>query len=99
MDPLEILREFGVPVLGLLALGWYVNRQNQWIQNELQTELRESFQRLEGIIIKLIDQSKINQLEQKGIQSRISAVIEVMAKLSGNGLAKKYINKNKEENY
>lgn len=99
MDPLDILREFGVPVLGLLALGWYVNRQNQWIQNELQTELRESFQRLEGIIIKLIDQSKVNQLEQKGIQSRISAVIEVMAKLSGNGLAKKYIDKNKEEHY
>ena len=99
MDPLDILREFGVPVLGLLALGWYVNRQNQWIQNELQTELRESFQRLEGIIIKLIEQSKVNQLEQKGIQSRISAVIEVMAKLSGNGLAKKYIDKNKEEHY
>ena len=99
MDFIAILETFGLPVVMVVALGWYVNRQNSFIQNELQTELRESFERLEGIIIKLIDHSKINQLEQKGIQSRISAIIEVMAKLSGNGLAKKYLSKNREENY
>ena len=54
MDILDVLREFGLPVMMVLALGWYVNRQNKWIQNELQTELRESFARLEGITIKLI---------------------------------------------
>ena len=58
LGALDILREFGLPVLMVLALGWYVNRQNKWIQNELQTELRESFTRLEGITIKLIEHGK-----------------------------------------
>jgi len=84
--PLDILREFGLPVMMVLALGWYVNRQNKWIQNELQTELRESFARLEGIIVKLIDAQKGMQINQAEIKARISTIIEVMSKLSGNGL-------------
>jgi hypothetical protein len=96
MEMLDVLERFGLPVCMVLALGWYVKSQNAWIQNELQTELRESFERLEGIIIKLIDQSKLNQLEQAKIRSSISAVIEVMAKLSGNGLAKKYLDNEKD---
>ena len=56
---LDILERFGLPVMMVLALGWYVNRQNKWIQNELQTELRESFTRLEGLKIK-ISSSKVN---------------------------------------
>ena len=86
MDILDVLREFGLPVMMVLALGWYVNRQNKWIQNELQTELRESFTRLEGITIKLIEQQKLMQINQAEIKARISTTIEVMSKLSGNGL-------------
>ena len=86
MDILDVLREFGLPVMMVLALGWYVNRQNKWIQNELQTELRESFARLEGITIKLIEQQKLMQINQAEIKARISTTIEVMSKLSGNGL-------------
>ena len=55
MELLDILERFGLPVAMVIALGWYVKSQNAWIQNELQTELRESFERLESIIIKLID--------------------------------------------
>ena len=86
MDILDVLREFGLPVMMVLALGWYVNRQNKWIQNELQTELRESFTRLEGLKIKLIEQQKLMQINQAEIKARISTTIEVMSKLSGNGL-------------
>ena len=86
MDPISLLKEFGLPVMMVLALGWYVNRQNKWIQNELQTELRESFARLEGITIKLIEQQKLMQINQAEIKARISTTIEVMSKLSGNGL-------------
>ena len=86
MDIFDVLREFGLPVMMVLALGWYVNRQNKWIQNELQTELRESFTRLEGITIKLIEQQKLMQINQAEIKARISTTIEVMSKLSGNGL-------------
>ncbi len=93
MDFLSILQEFGLPVLGVLGLAWYVNRQNQFIQNELQTELRESFTRLEGIVIKLIDQSKVNQLEQRDIKASYRAIVEILASMSGNGLKEKFMNK------
>ena len=97
MDFVSILQEFGLPVLGVIALGWYVNRQNQFIQNELQTELRESFTRLEGIVIKLIDQQKINQLEQREIKASYRAIVEILASMSGNGLKEKFMRKHNKD--
>ena len=98
MDFVSILREFGLPVLGVFGLAWYVNRQNSFIQNELQTELRESFARLEGIVVKLIDQSKVNQLEQRDIKASYRAIVEILASMSGNGLKEKFMRK-QENNY
>lgn len=98
MDFLSILQEFGLPVLGVIALGWYVNRQNSFIQNELQTELRESFTRIEGIIIKLIDAQKVNQLEQREIKASYRAIVEILASMSGNGLKEKFMRK-QDNNY
>ena len=91
MGMLDILERFGLPVAMVVALGWYVKSQNAWIQNELQTELRESFGRLEGILIKLIDAQKGMQLNQSEIKAKISAIIEIMASLSGNGLKEKFV--------
>ena len=98
MDFISILREFGIGVVGILGLAWYVNRQNSFIQNELQTELRESFTRLEMIIVKLIDQSKVNQLEQRDIKASYRAIVEILASMSGNGLKEKFMRK-QENNY
>ena len=98
MDFVAILQDFGLPVLGVLALGWYVNRQNQFIQNELQTELRESFTRLEGIVVKLIDAQKANQLEQRDIKASYRAIVEILASMIGNGLKEKFMRK-QENNY
>ena len=98
MDFVSILREFGIGVVGILGLAWYVNRQNSFIQNELQTELRESFTRLEGIVVKLIDQSKVNQLEQRDIKASYRAIVEILASMSGNGLKEKFIRK-QDNNY
>ena len=90
MEMLDLLERFGLPVMMVVAIGWYVKAQNAWIQNELQTELRESFTRLEGILIKLIDAQKGMQLNQSEIKAKISAIIEIMASLSGNGLKDKF---------
>ena len=90
MGLFEILERFGLPVAMVVALGWYVKAQNAWIQNELQTELRESFERLEGIIIKLIDAQKNMQLEQKDIKASYHAIVEILSSLSGNGLKEKF---------
>ena len=98
MDFINILETFGLPVMMVFALGWYVNRQNSFIQNELQTELRESFTRVESIIIKLIDQSKTNQLEQRDIKASYRAIVEILSSMSGNGLNEKFM-RNKDNNY
>ena len=90
MEMFDLLERFGLPVMMVVALGWYVKAQNAWIQNELQTELRESFTRLESILIKLIDAQKGMQLNQSEIKAKISAIIEIMASLSGNGLKDKF---------
>ena len=74
-----------------VAFGFFIWKQNKFIQDELQKELRESFGRLEGILIKLIDAQKGMQINQAEIKSRISAIIEIMASLSGNGLKEKFV--------
>ena len=96
MEMFDLLERFGLPVMMVVALGWYVKSQNAWIQNELQTELRESFGRLEGILIKLIDAQKGMQMNQSEIKAKISAIIEIMASLSGNGLKEKFVNKKRD---
>ena len=93
MDLINILETFGLPVAMVIALGWYVNRQNSFIQNELQTELRESFTRVEGIIIKLIDAQKTMQMNQKEIMASYRAIVEILAAMSGNGFKDKFLRK------
>ena len=99
IEKLDILERFGLPVCMVLALGWYVKAQNTWIQNELQTELRESFERLEGIVIKLIDAQKGMQINQAEIKAKIGAIIEIMASLSGNGLKEKFMKKKEDRGW
>ena len=50
---IEIIERVGVPVAMCMAFGYFIWKQNQFIQNELQKEMRESFSRLEGIVIGL----------------------------------------------
>ena len=96
MEMFDLLERFGLPVMMVVALGWYVKSQNAWIQNELQTELRESFERLEGIIIKLIDAQKGMQLEQKDIKASYHAIVEILSSLSGNGLKEKFVKRRRD---
>ena len=99
MDLFNILETFGVPVAMSVAFGFFIWKQNKFIQDELQKELRESFGRVEGIIIKLIDAQKGMQINQAEIKSKIGAIIEIMASLSGNGLKEKFIKKKEERNW
>lgn len=90
MDIFSILETFGVPVAMSVAFGFFIWKQNKFIQDELQKELRESFERVEGIIIKLIDAQKNMQLEQKDIKASYHAIVEILSSLSGNGLKEKF---------
>ena len=89
MNWLQILEQYGIPVVVAIAFGFFIWKQNQFIQIKLMKELDERFKREEGILIKLIDQQKCMQLEQKGLENSYRTLVEVIAKLSGNGLQDK----------
>jgi len=91
MDWLQILEQYGVPLVVAAAFWWFIQKQNKYIQEELSKEMRESFGRVESIIIKLIDQQKRMQLEQKGLENSYKTLVEVIASLSGNGLKDKFL--------
>tara|TARA_Y100001963_G_scaffold134187_1_gene194532 strand:- start:24 stop:332 length:309 start_codon:yes stop_codon:yes gene_type:complete len=91
VDWLQILEQYGIPVVVAIAFGFFIWKQNKFIQDELQKELRESFARVEAIIVKLIDQQKKMQLEQKGIENSYKTLVEIIASLSGNGLKDKFM--------
>ena len=96
MDILNVIETFGVPVAMSIAFGFFIWKQNKWIQDELKDEMDESFDRLEWIIIKLIDAQKIALGEQKEIKASYRAIVEILASLSGNGLKEKFMSRRKD---
>jgi len=91
MDWLQILEQYGVPLVVAAAFWWFIQKQNKYIQEELSKELRESFTRLESILIKLIDNSKKAEIKQEGLDKSYKTLVEIIAKLSGNGLKDKFL--------
>ena len=84
-----LLENYGIPIVVATAFGFFIWKQNKFIQDELMEELDERFKRLEGITIKLIDQQKKMQIEQKGIEKSFQALVDIMSKLiKGNGNTK-----------
>ena len=91
MDILAVMEQFGVPVAMTIAFGFFIWRQNKFIQETLMSELDQDFKRLEGIIVKLIDQQKKVQMEQQRLNGMFKAIVEIIARLSGNGLKDKFM--------
>ena len=44
MDWLQVLEQYGVPLVVAVAFWLFIQKQNKFIQDELQKELRESFE-------------------------------------------------------
>jgi len=91
MDILTILEQFGLPVAVAMAFGFFIWKQNRYIQDDLSKDMHKKFERLEGIIVTLIDQQKKMQIEQKGIERTYRSLVEIIATLSGNGLKDKFL--------
>ena len=81
MDLFAVIEKFGIPVAVARAFGFFIWRQNAFIQNELMQELEQDFKRIEMIIIKLIDQQKKMQIEQRGILKSYQALVEIVTNL------------------
>ena len=81
MTPWEILEQFGLPIATVIAFGYFIWKQQKWIQKELVEDLDEEFARLEAIIIKLIDQQKVTQLDVKHIKGYINGIKDIIVQL------------------
>ena len=79
MDLFAILEKFGIPVAVAMAFGFFIWRQNQFIQNELMEELDERFKRLEGIVVKLIDNAKQNELKLTDLDGSVKLLLHYLA--------------------
>ena len=81
MNPIEIIEKFGIPVAVAMAFGFFIWKQNKYIQDDLTKDIHQKFNRLEGIIIKLIDQQKKMQIEMRGIVKTYQTLVEIITKL------------------
>ena len=81
MNPLEIIEKVGIPVAVAMAFGFFIWKQNKYIQNDLTKDLHDRFNRLEAIIVKLIDQQKKMQIEQRGIVKSYQTLIDIITRL------------------
>jgi hypothetical protein len=83
---LTLIDQYGLPIAICIAFGYFIWKQQHWIQKELVEDLDDNFRRLEGIIVKLIDQQKITQLDVKQVKGYIEGIEHILSKLTGNGL-------------
>ena len=81
MNPLEIIEKFGVPVAVAMAFGFFIWKQNKYIQDDLTKAIHSKFNRLEAIIVKLIDQQKKMQIELRGIKAKYDALVQIITDL------------------
>ena len=78
---LTIIDQYGLPIAITIAFGYFIWKQQTWIQKELVDDLEQQFRRLEGIIIKLIDQQKITQMDLKQVKGYIEGIEDILSRL------------------
>ena len=78
---LTIIDQYGLPIAITIAFGYFIWKQQTWIQKELVDDLEQQFRRLEGIIIKLIDQQKITQMDIKQVKGYIEGIEDLLSRL------------------
>ena len=102
MDILTILEQYGIPICVAVAFGFFIWKQNKYIQQDLTKDLHVKFNRIESIvdkdlrqiIIALINQQKKMQIEMRGIKKQYETLSDIITtllqKMSGNGFKDKF---------
>ena len=89
MELVDIVERLGVPIAVAGASMWFIWRQTQFMQKFFMEDIQESQERLENIIITLINKQK--ELEQKTLveitdmRSSYESLVEIMHSLTSNG--------------
>ena len=96
---IAIAERFGLPFLMLLGMCYGGVQLFKWLANDLMRQLQENATRIEAIVIKLIDNSKkqsadSNEMinifleDEKARDKQLTTLIDVIVKLTGNGLGR-----------
>ena len=94
---IAVAERFGLPFIMLLGMSWAGMQLFRWLANDLMRQLQDNASRIEAIVIKLIDNSKQERADGKELinlfiedskarDKQMTTLIEVMVKLTGNGL-------------
>ena len=93
MDIQTLITELGLPVAMLCVAVYGIVKLFNWLANDLMVQIKNNEQRIEAIVIKLIDNSKKEREQNRQnfneILTRIDSMVNLMVKLTGNGLKKK----------
>ena len=76
----------------LLGMSYGMVQLFKWLANDLMRQLQKNADRIEGIVITLINNSKKEREQNRehfnSIFQRLDALVDLLVKLSGNGLKK-----------
>ena len=93
MNTFELLETFGVPITMCIAFGFFIWKQNKWIQDDLKKDMEEGAKRHENMVIGLINAQKKLQTdfgkELSRLEGSYRSLASIIQKLSGNGLKRK----------
>ena len=85
-----IAERFGLPLVLLLGAVYGIVKLFNWMANDMMQQIKKNEERIEHIVIKLIDNSKKerenNRQNFEAILNRMDALVDILVKLSGNGL-------------
>ena len=87
---ITIAERFGLPLVLLFGAVYGIVKLFNWMANDMMYQIKQNNERFEGIVIKLIDNSKEerenNRQNFEAILNRMDALVDILVKLSGNGL-------------
>ena len=89
---ISVAERFGLPLVLLLGAVYGIVKLFNWMANDMMGQIKKNEERIEQIVVKLIDNSKkereSNRANFEAILNRMDALVDILVKLSGNGLKK-----------
>ena len=96
---IDVAERFGLPVVMLFGAVYGIVKLFNWMANDMMYQIKQNNERFEGIVIKLIDSNRKqaeavkerdagDQVKHEAILNQLTALVDVMVKLTGNGLRK-----------
>ena len=87
---ITIAERFGLPLVLLMGAVYGIVKLFNWMANDMMQQIKKNEERIENIVIKLIDNSKKerenNRQNFENILNRMDALVDILVKLSCNGL-------------